>query len=201
MDSGVGALDGGCFYPPTDYTKWSNLIKAWATHENARYPNVESSWLWELWNEPDINYWHGTFADYAKLYDYTEAAVHQVLPNAQVGGPAVASAGGSFLTQFLQHCATGANALGGTGARLDLISLPRQGRRRHHGQPRRDEHGQPAAPASERNERSRGRGGVQVRSRSTSPRPTPTAAPPARSARRPRTPTGTRPPTARTRSR
>src|SRR4029079_6607071 len=76
---------------------------------------------------PDINYWHGTFAEYAKLYDYTEAAVHQVLPNAQVGGPAVASANGSFLTQFLQHCATGANALGGTGARLDLISFHAKG--------------------------------------------------------------------------
>jgi len=127
MNSTTTALDGGCFYPPKDYAKWSNLIKAWVTHENERYPNVASSWLWELWNEPDIGYWHGTFADYAKLYDYTEAAVHQVLPNAQVGGPAVASAGGSFLTQFLQHCATGANALGGTGARLDLVSFHAKG--------------------------------------------------------------------------
>src|SRR5438105_10554666 len=23
------ALDGGCFYPPTDYTKWAALIRAW----------------------------------------------------------------------------------------------------------------------------------------------------------------------------
>jgi xylan 1,4-beta-xylosidase len=127
MNSTTTALDGGCFYPPKDYVKWSNLIKAWVTHESGRYPNVDSAWLWELWNEPDIGYWHGTFADYAKLYDYTEAAVHQVLPNAQLGGPAVASAGGSFLTQFLQHCASGANALGGTGARLDLITFHAKG--------------------------------------------------------------------------
>jgi xylan 1,4-beta-xylosidase len=128
MDSGVGALDGGCFYPPKDYTKWGGLISAWATHENARYPNVASTWLWELWNEPDINYWHGTFAEYAKLYDYTESALHGVMATAPLGGPAVASAGGTFLTQFLQHCATGTNAVSGkTGTRLDLVSFHAKG--------------------------------------------------------------------------
>ena len=43
------------------------------------------SWLWELWNEPDSAYWHGTFDEYAKLYDYTEAALHEVIPNAPLG--------------------------------------------------------------------------------------------------------------------
>jgi len=128
MNSSVTALDGGCFYPPKDYNKWGALIAAWATHANARYPNVAGTWLWELWNEPDIGYWHGTFADYAKLYDYTEASLHGVLPTAPLGGPAVASAGGTFLTQFLQHCATGTNAVSGkTGTRLDLISFHAKG--------------------------------------------------------------------------
>jgi xylan 1,4-beta-xylosidase len=128
QNSAVTALDGGCFYPPTDYTKWGNLITAWATHENARYPNVASSWLWELWNEPDNSYWHGTFAEYAKLYDYTEAAIHGVLPTAQLGGPAVASAGSSYVSQLLQHCATGTNAVTGkTGTRLDLITFHAKG--------------------------------------------------------------------------
>jgi xylan 1,4-beta-xylosidase len=128
QNSAVTALDGGCFYPPTDYTKWGSLITAWATHSNARYPNVATSWLWELWNEPDNSYWHGTFAEYAKLYDYTEAAIHGVLPTAQVGGPAVASAGSSFLSQFLQHCSTGTNAVTGkTGTRLDLITFHAKG--------------------------------------------------------------------------
>jgi xylan 1,4-beta-xylosidase len=128
MNSAVTALDGGCFYPPTDYTKWGSLITTWATHENGRYANVASSWLWELWNEPDNAYWHGTSAEYDKLYDYTEAALHGVLPTAQLGGPAVASAGSSFLTQFLQHCATGTNAVTGkTGTRLDLITFHAKG--------------------------------------------------------------------------
>jgi len=121
-------LDGGCFYPPTDYAKWAALVRAWAAHANERYPNVATSWLWELWNEPDSGYWHGTFDDYAKLYDYTESALHEVIPNAALGGPAVVSPGGSFLTQFLEHCATGTNALTGkTGTRLDLVTFHAKG--------------------------------------------------------------------------
>jgi xylan 1,4-beta-xylosidase len=121
-------LDGGCFYPPTDYPKWADLIRAWATHADGRYPDVAASWLWELWNEPDIGYWNGTFDEYAKLYDYTESALHEVIPDAVLGGPAVAGAGGSFLRQFLEHCATGTNAVtGNTGTRLDLVSFHAKG--------------------------------------------------------------------------
>jgi len=128
QNTGIYTLDGGCFYPPKDYVKWGALIRAWATHSRDRYPNVESSWQWELWNEPDIGYWHGTQAQYNTLYDYTEAALHQVLPNASLGGPAVAGAGSAFLPQFLQHCATGVNAVSGTtGTRLDMISFHAKG--------------------------------------------------------------------------
>jgi xylan 1,4-beta-xylosidase len=126
-NSSVTLLDGGSFYPPTDYTKWAGLIRAWATHANGRYPDVAANWLWELWNEPDIGYWNGTLADYAKLYDYTESALHDVIPNAALGGPAVAGSG-SFLTQFLQHCATGTNAVtGNIGTRLDLVTFHAKG--------------------------------------------------------------------------
>ncbi len=122
------ALNGGCFYPPTDYMKWAGLIRAWAMHADERYPSVEANWLWELWNEPDSGYWHGTFADYAKLYDYTESALHAVMPNAALGGPAVVNPGGTFLTQFLQHCATDTNAVtGATGTRLDLVTFHAKG--------------------------------------------------------------------------
>ena len=122
------ALNGGCFYPPTDYAKWADLVRAWATHANGRTPDVAARWLWELWNEPDSAYWHGTFDEYAKLYDYTEAALHAALPDAALGGPAVAGAGSTFLTQFLRHCATGTNAVTGTtGTRLDLVTFHAKG--------------------------------------------------------------------------
>ena len=131
QNTGIYTLDGGCFYPPKDYTKWAALIRAWAMHAKTRYPGsdsgAEGAWQWELWNEPDIGYWHGTQADYNKLYDYTESALHAVSPSAPLGGPAVA-APGAFLTQFLQHCATGTNAVSGqTGTRLDSISFHAKG--------------------------------------------------------------------------
>lgn len=121
-------LNGGCFYPPKDYEKWAALVHAWATHVSARYPNAAEEWPWELWNEPDSNYWHGTFDEFANLYDYTEAALHEALPAARLGGPAVITADGPFLTQFLQHCATGDNAVTGeSGTRLDLITFHAKG--------------------------------------------------------------------------
>ena len=127
-NSSSTALDGGCFYPPSDYSKWAGLIREWALHANDRYPSVAASWLWELWNEPDIGYWNGTFDEYAQLYDYTEAALHDVIPKAPLGGPAVAGAAGNFLRQFLEHCATGTNAVtGNVGTRLDLVSFHAKG--------------------------------------------------------------------------
>jgi xylan 1,4-beta-xylosidase len=127
-NSSSTTLDGGCLYPPTDYTKWAELISTWARHANERYPDVAASWLWELWNEPDFSYWQGTIAEYEQLYDYTEAALHAVLPDAPLGGPAVAGAGGSFLPQFLRHCATGINAVTGeVGTRLDLVTFHAKG--------------------------------------------------------------------------
>jgi xylan 1,4-beta-xylosidase len=128
QNTSPSVLDSGCFYPPTDYSKWASFVREWAAHAKERYPSAESSWLWELWNEPDISYWQGTPAEYAKLYDYTEAALHEVLPNAALGGPAVAIAGGDFLRQFLAHCETGTNAVTGElGTRLDLVTFHAKG--------------------------------------------------------------------------
>ena len=134
QNSSTYALDGGCFYPPTDYNKWSGLITAWAQHHQTRYPNIDRDWIWELWNEPDIGYWHnpvgggqGTVAEYERMFDYTESALHGTLPNTVFGGPETAGAG-AFMQSFLQHCATGTNlATGATGTRLDLISFHAKG--------------------------------------------------------------------------
>ena len=127
-NSGTYVLDGGCFYPPRDYEKWGTLVTAYATHVKERYPGAESSWQWELWNEPDLPYWQGTFEEYTRLYDYTEAALHSVFPSASLGGPAVAGASSIFLRDFLEHCATGTNAVTGrTGTRLDMVSFHAKG--------------------------------------------------------------------------
>ncbi|HVR19078.1 MAG TPA: hypothetical protein VMS65_05270 [Polyangiaceae bacterium] len=128
QNSNTYVLDGGCFFPPQDYDKWAALVSSWATHVKERYPGAESSWQWELWNEPDIAYWRGTFDEYARLYDFTEAALHAVFPDASLGGPAVVSPDSGFLMQFLEHCATGTNAVTGqTGTRLDMVSFHAKG--------------------------------------------------------------------------
>lgn len=129
-NSGRYTLDGGAFYPPSDYEAWGRLVTAWAEHARARHAqgDTEHGWLWELWNEPDIGYWQGTPAEYARLYDYTEAALHSVLPGAVLGGPAVARPHASFLADFLEHCANGQNALTGrSGTRLDLVTFHAKG--------------------------------------------------------------------------
>jgi xylan 1,4-beta-xylosidase len=128
LNSSPYVLNSGCFYPPVDYQRWGNLVGSWAAHVKERYPGAETNWQWELWNEPDIGYWRGTFEEFARLYDHTEAALHAVLPGARFGGPAVIDPGGEFLRSFLEHCAAGTNAVSGaTGTRLDLVSFHAKG--------------------------------------------------------------------------
>ncbi len=124
----------GWSYPPNDYAKWRELVRQWVTHAVAKYGRAEvASWYWEVWNEPDISYWHGTPEEYDRLYDFAAAGVKQALPEAKVGGPATtgpASArAAAFLRQFLEHCSTGRNAAtGATGAPLDFITYHAKGR-------------------------------------------------------------------------
>jgi len=117
----------GVFFPPKDYEKWAELIRRWARHTKARYDSAEETWLWELWNEPDIFYFQGTYEDYEKLFEYTEKALHEVMPEAVFGGPHVAGVG-KFMQRFLTHCAKEKNSLTGkTGTRLDYIGFHAKG--------------------------------------------------------------------------
>ena len=128
-----GEIFTGWTYPPKDYSKWEELVYQWALHCIARYGKSEvAEWNWEVWNEPDIPYWHATPEEYDKLYDYAVAGVRRALPEAKVGGPATTGPGAAkaaeFLRQFLQHCASGTNyATGKAGAPLDFISFHAKG--------------------------------------------------------------------------
>ncbi|MGB6432000.1 MAG: hypothetical protein WBF06_15575 [Candidatus Acidiferrales bacterium] len=132
-NTGVSGIFTGWSYPPKDYAKWGALVTAWATHLRDRYgADATRGWLWEVWNEPDIGYWHGTPEEYDRLYDVTSAAIRSVLPDAKIGGPDSTGPGGerasAFLTQFLTHCSKGVNsATGGVGAPLDFISFHPKG--------------------------------------------------------------------------
>ena len=121
---------GGQAYPPKDYAKWGELAYQWTKHCVEKYGQAEvEKWYWEVWNEPNIMYWHGSHADYFKLYDYAIDGVRRALPVAKVGGPETAGGpGGKFLGEFLQHCAHETNYVTGKiGSPLDFVSFHAKG--------------------------------------------------------------------------
>lgn len=78
--------------PPTDYSKWADLIKATLNHLIQRYGRDEvTSWPVEVWNEPNLKvFWKDSdMKEYFKLYDVSSKAVKEVDERFRVGGPAV----------------------------------------------------------------------------------------------------------------
>jgi xylan 1,4-beta-xylosidase len=128
-----GEIFTGWAYPPKDYQKWADLVFQFVRHLRERYGNAEvETWLWEVWNEPDIGYWKGTPEEYFKLYDFSVDAVLRALPRARIGGPdstgPASPKAAEFLREFLDHCAHQKNfANGKTGSRLDFIAFHPKG--------------------------------------------------------------------------
>src|SRR3954468_10786577 len=128
-----GSIYTGWAYPPKDYQKWAELVFQLTKHLRERYGDAEvKTWRWEVWNEPDIDYWKGTPEEYLKLYDYSADAVRRALAEAKIGGPdstgPARPKAAEFLRQFLQHCESGRNyATGKTGSPLDFISFHPKG--------------------------------------------------------------------------
>lgn len=121
-------ISGGSNNPPKDYAMWGELIRKVTEHLVERYGREEVlKWYFEVWNEPDIPYWHSTPENYYKLYDYAVAGVRGALPGARVGGPASTGPGsaraGKFLDDFLKHADTGKSAATGKAVPLDFISF------------------------------------------------------------------------------
>jgi xylan 1,4-beta-xylosidase len=109
------------------------LVYQWAKHCVERYGKKEvESWWWEVWNEPDIGYWHGTPDEYMKLYDYAADGLKRALPAARIGGPHVTGPNGArtqqILHDFIEHCVRGTNyATGKIGSPLDYIGFHAKG--------------------------------------------------------------------------
>jgi len=92
--------------PPRDYGRWDDLIRALARHLIGRYGIEEvARWYFEVWNEPNIDFWTGEpkQATYFELYDHTARALKSVDPRLRVGGPATSSA--HWIPEFLAHAA------------------------------------------------------------------------------------------------
>ncbi len=93
--------------PPKDYSRWDALIRAFARHLVDRYGIAEvSQWYFEVWNEPNLDFWAGTpkQSSYWQLYDQTALALKSVDARLRVGGPATAQA--AWVSAFIKHAAT-----------------------------------------------------------------------------------------------
>lgn len=102
--------------PPKDYAEWDAMIRAFAQHLVARYGIDEvAKWYFEVWNEPNLDFWGGkpAQATYFELYDHTARALKSVSPRLRVGGPATAQA--AWVTAFLDHVHK-------VGAPVDFVS-------------------------------------------------------------------------------
>ena len=123
----------GWAYPPKDYDKWRELVYQFGRHVLQRYGQREvDTWIWEVWNEPDIGYWQGTPIEFQKLYDYAADGLRRALPKAAIGGPEVTGPNGQrtqqILRDFLEHCLRGTNfATGKIGSPLDYITFHAKG--------------------------------------------------------------------------
>ncbi|WP_263382123.1 GH39 family glycosyl hydrolase [Granulicella arctica] len=94
--------------PPKDYATWDAMITAFAKHLIDRYGAEEvSTWYFEVWNEPNLDFWGGrpNQSTYFELYDHTARALKAVNPKLIVGGPSTAQA--AWVPDFLAHTKQG----------------------------------------------------------------------------------------------
>jgi xylan 1,4-beta-xylosidase len=92
--------------PPKSMARWDGLMTAFAQHLVDRYGIDEvSTWYFEVWNEPNIDFWNGVprLESYFELYDHTARALKAVNPRIRIGGPATAAA--AWIPEFLAHTA------------------------------------------------------------------------------------------------
>jgi xylan 1,4-beta-xylosidase len=92
--------------PPKDWKRWDGLIAAFAQHLVDRYGIDEvAQWYFEVWNEPNLDFWAGEprQESYWDLYDHTAVAIKKVNSRLRVGGPATAQA--AWVDTMIRHCA------------------------------------------------------------------------------------------------
>jgi len=102
--------------PPKSYDKWEALVYNFAKHLLDRYGADEvAQWYFEVWNEPNIDFWTGEpkQATYFELYDHAARAIKRANPRLRVGGPATAQA--AWVSAMIAHSVE-------AGVQLDFIS-------------------------------------------------------------------------------
>ena len=87
-----------------DYGPWRALVEEAAYHEMT----TNGVRVFEVWNEPDGTFWHGTIADYLAMYQETADAITAAATRARaagvlVGGPALVFSDPAWLEPFLAY--------------------------------------------------------------------------------------------------
>jgi xylan 1,4-beta-xylosidase len=93
--------------PPKSWEKWDGLVAHLARHLVEHFGIDEvAQWYFEVWNEPNIDFWNGIprQESYFELYDHTARDLKSVSPRLRVGGPATAAA--QWVDDFLKHTAS-----------------------------------------------------------------------------------------------
>ncbi len=92
--------------PPKSLDLWDDLMKHFAQHLVDRYGVDEvAEWYFEVWNEPNIDFWGGIprQQSYFELYAHTARDLKSISPRLRVGGPATAAA--AWIPAFLKFTA------------------------------------------------------------------------------------------------
>jgi xylan 1,4-beta-xylosidase len=90
--------------PPRSMEQWDDLMRHFAQHLVDRYGIDEvAQWYFEVWNEPNIDFWNGIprQRSYFELYAHTARALKSVNSRLRVGGPATAAA--HWVPEFLKY--------------------------------------------------------------------------------------------------
>ncbi len=89
--------------PPSDYAAWEEFNYNWARHYYTKYGVT----TFEIWNEPDYSeFFTGSRADYFEMYKYAARGIKRAVPQARIGGPALANNTGwvgPFLDYIIQN--------------------------------------------------------------------------------------------------
>ena len=69
-------------HSPSDYKIWNEMI-----YESVVFfSEFDVDMYYEVWNEPDIDYWEGGIDQYLELYKQTALTIKSTDPNAKEGG-------------------------------------------------------------------------------------------------------------------
>ena len=111
--------------PPAEWGEWTRLVRAFLNAIMERFGLTEvTRWWFEVWNEPNMPFWAGSFDQYLDFYRVTSEVVVASGYPIRLGGPVIAYLPGNgpvLIKRFLAFLAAT------PAARCDFISFHRKG--------------------------------------------------------------------------